>query len=141
MSMGTVPSHPGEPPSVIYVNVHAYQLLSLNGANPLKSSYGCAPTGRSRPKYLSSPVHHTSHRNRTFTTGIVSFTECQELCQVFYLGHSVKAIFAECPNSNTRQRHGPSAKLVFAECSDMPLGKDFLCRVSTSHTRQILARR
>ena len=35
----------------------------------------------------------------------------------------------------------PSAKLLFAECSEVTLGKDFLCRVSTSHTRQILARR
>jgi hypothetical protein len=50
---------------VVYVNVYAYQLLSLNGANPLQSYYGHAPTGRNRPKYLSSPVHHTSHRNRT----------------------------------------------------------------------------
>ena len=62
---GTVPFHPGEAPGVVYVNVHAYQLLSLNRANPLQSSYGRAPTERNQPKYLSSPVHHPSHGNST----------------------------------------------------------------------------
>ena len=80
-----------------------------------------------------------------------------KLCRVprtlpsfFYLGHSVKAVFAECPNSNTRQRHDPrqswslpsaqdrhstktfslpsaqichSAKTFFAECQRLTLGK------------------
>jgi hypothetical protein len=55
---GTVPFRPGEAPGVVYVNVHAYQLLSLNRANPLQSSYGRAPTERNQTKYLSSLVHH-----------------------------------------------------------------------------------
>jgi hypothetical protein len=62
---GTVPFRPGEAPGVVYVNVHAYQLLSLNRANPLQSSYGRARTERNQTKYLSSLVHHTSHGNRT----------------------------------------------------------------------------
>jgi len=66
--------------------------------------------------------------------------------------------FAEYFISGTRQRMSlPSAQtrtldndttlgkaglyVLFVECLDMSLGKDFLCRVSTSHTRQILARR
>ena len=63
------------------------------------------------------------------------------LCRVPKLEHSTtirpsaKLVFAECSVSTLGK------DVLFAECSDMPLGKDFLCRVSTSHTRQILARR
>jgi len=55
------------------------------------------------------------------------------LCRVPKLEHSTK------PRHSAKIALGKDA--LFAECSDIPLGKDFLCRVSTSHTRQILARR
>ena len=100
-----------------------------------------------------------------FTTGIASFAECQELCRVFYIGHSAKDVFAECPNSNTRQRHDPrqswslpsaqdrhstktfslpsaqichSAKTFFAECQRLTLGK-FWPTVKPACRRQLFA--
>ena len=63
------------------------------------------------------------------------------LCRVPKLEHSTKArpsaklLFAECSGSTLGK------DVNFAKCSEVTLSKDFLCRVSTSHTRQILAHR
>jgi len=89
----------------------------------------------------------------------------KELCRVFYIGHSAKDVFAECPNSNTRQRHDPrqswslpsaqdrhstktfslpsaqichSAKTFFAECQRLTLGK-FWPAVKPACGRQLFA--
>ena len=106
-----------------------------------------------------------------YPTSLSSLPESQALpsaknfAEFFYLGHSVKAVFAECPNSNTRQRHDPrqswslpsaqdqhsaktsslptaqtchSAKTFFAECQRLTLGK-FWPAVKPACRRQLFA--
>ena len=62
----------------------------------------------------------------------------------FFLSRALgKGCLYRVPELEHSIKTRPSAKLVFAECSGsaLTLGKDFLCRVSTSDTRQILAHR
>ena len=106
-----------------------------------------------------------------YPTSLSSLPESQALpsaknfAEFFYLGHSAKAVFAECPNSNTRQRHDPrqswslpsahdrhsaktsslpsaqtrhSAKTFFAECQRLTLGK-FWPAVKPACRRQLFA--
>ena len=83
-------------------------------------------------------------------TGDGFFTECPRLCRVFFIGHSVKRLFAKCQRKSTRQTTGTRQKsgLPSAEHSaknntrqraaavngrQPPLT---LCRVSSPDTRQ-----
>ena len=70
-----------------------------------------------------------------FTTGNRHFTECRRLCQVYFIEHSAKTVFAECQIKYTRQNKH-STKCVFAECLFLALGKYVFCRVLFFGTRQ-----
>ena len=73
-------------------------------------------TWTGRDQYWIMQQHACMHVAR-FTTGNSRFTECQNLCWVYFIGHlAKKKLFAECIRNHTRQNNGTRHTNIFAEC-------------------------
>jgi hypothetical protein len=81
------------------------------------------------------------------TAGIRAFAECQRLCRVLFIGHSVKSLFNECGtlgiykhSANTALPSGKHSKKVGAQqravSGRLQLTTVSLCRGPKSGTRQ-----
>jgi len=77
------------------VPLRAGVLLEPTSANS-KRTYGEV----TRPVWNAQLVCECSEAS---TTGYGLFVECPRLYRVFFIGHSVKRLFAECQRESTRQ--------------------------------------